>query len=758
MPDFTDSFCERCGTRYAFVGDAPKGPSLKGARVLAKGLRNFVLTDGQSLSDSLEAARYEDSHESSTRITEAFRRTFNFCMECRQYACERCWNAGAGACLSCVPLAESEPPSMPAPTPSIFAAGPLAQAAPPVVHTTPEQPPAAAEWSLFTDASKPERAPLWAAREAPETPGVPASPDLASPGPAFSEWGAEPKLEPAAPLAWPAVDLQEAAAAAAAGSNGKNGDGPARRQVDPEAANLWPIADQIAPEMALTAEELSIIQAQLSQAAPVAREPLVIQREAAPQAEAAPSAEAAPQAEAAPPLLEHTPTWWNRRPADDDADGSAAWNLDNAWARDDEIVSGPSPEPAPAELVLADGPESIGADEAWAAEPIAEDEAPALSPHLLRRTLTATVLPTLASMTPRPTVPEPSGLVARLFGQRTSDEAVGAAPRGASRKSGPVADPWPHATRWSERPAEGRHWRPETETPRAETWTSETPIQDVTPEYIEAPAPAAAPAGTFPAAAEARAAVPSEPTPTSRSQPIAPTAPVAPAAAHVDLDSRSAAALRLSAVESAASYLAPDPGPAETFTPAAQVTLDPEAAPAQPADTLFHLPAVKPERRRAPQREPAWIRARREATESASAPEPETAEFVPAEAAPAAPAPAAPAMPVAQPAAAAPQAVPAPPQRPAPEAPAAPPATAWPPLGASWPSREDPTAPWPAPDAPAVPAIVAAAQVPTPTIAEMWAQSSQEVVNRGSVRVCGSCALPVSTKARFCRRCGSPQG
>jgi hypothetical protein len=702
MPDLTDSFCERCGTRYAFGADAPKGPSLKGARVLAKGLRNFVLTDGQSLSDSLEAARLDDSHESSTRITEAFHRTFNFCMQCRQYACEHCWNAEAGACLSCVPLAESELPSMPAPTTSIFAARPPAQAAPPVVRTTPEKPPAAAEWSLFTDASKPEPTPLWAAREAPETPGVPASPDLASPGPAFFEWGAEPKLEPAAPLAWPAVDLQEAAAAAAASSNGKNGDGLAHRQVDPEAASLWPIADQIAPEMTLTAEELSIVQTQVSQTAPVAREPLDNRPGAAPQVEAAPSAAAAPQVEAAPPLIEHTPTWWSRRPADDEADGSAEWSLDNAWARDDEIVPGPSPEPAAAKLVLTDGSASIEADEAWDAEPIAEGEARTLSPHLIRRTLTATALPTLASMAPRPAVPDPGGLVARLFGRRTSEEAVGAAPRGASRKGGAAADPWPHATRWSERPTEGRHWWPETEAPRAETWTSETPIQDMMPEYIEAPASAAAP---------------SETTSTSRPEPIAPTAPVAPAAAHVDLDS-----------------------PVETFTPAAQVKLDPEAAPAQPADTLFHLPAVEPERQHPPQREPAWIRAQREATESASAQEPETVEFIPAEAAPAAPAPAAPPLPVAQPAA------------------AAPPATAWPPLGASWPSREDPTAPWPAPDARSVPAIVAAAQIPTPTIAEMWAQSSQEVVNRGSVRVCGSCALPVSTKARFCRRCGSPQG
>ena len=103
MADLTDSFCERCGTRYSFTETAQKGFSLKGARVLAKGLRNFVLTDGQSMSDAIENARLETSTETSSRVTEAFHATFNFCMECRQYACSNCWNVKVGACLSCAP-------------------------------------------------------------------------------------------------------------------------------------------------------------------------------------------------------------------------------------------------------------------------------------------------------------------------------------------------------------------------------------------------------------------------------------------------------------------------------------------------------------------------------------------------------------------------------------------------------------------------------------------------------------------------------
>ena len=34
---------------------------------------------------------------------DAFHRTFNFCMSCRQYTCENCWNEPEGRCLSCAP-------------------------------------------------------------------------------------------------------------------------------------------------------------------------------------------------------------------------------------------------------------------------------------------------------------------------------------------------------------------------------------------------------------------------------------------------------------------------------------------------------------------------------------------------------------------------------------------------------------------------------------------------------------------------------
>jgi len=84
------------------------------------------------------------------------------------------------------------------------------------------------------------------------------------------------------------------------------------------------------------------------------------------------------------------------------------------------------------------------------------------------------------------------------------------------------------------------------------------------------------------------------------------------------------------------------------------------------------------------------------------------------------------------------------------------PPVSWPPFGASWPAPDAHRGTWPGPAAP-LPAVVAARQAQPQFPTEMWAQSSQEVMSRGNVRVCHRCTLPVSTQARFCRRCGTQQ-
>src|ERR1035437_1561587 len=109
MPELTDSYCERCGIRHVFSSSGSKGISIKGARVLFKGLKSFVLNDGQSMGDSITTARLEDDNGDSSRMTEAFYKAFHFCMTCRQYACDNCWNAQVGACFSCAPQVDSAP-------------------------------------------------------------------------------------------------------------------------------------------------------------------------------------------------------------------------------------------------------------------------------------------------------------------------------------------------------------------------------------------------------------------------------------------------------------------------------------------------------------------------------------------------------------------------------------------------------------------------------------------------------------------------
>jgi hypothetical protein len=99
----TESFCERCGTRYTFESARPK-TRLKGVKVLSLGLKNFVLSDETSLDEAMAAARSEADRELTAHQLDAFHKTFNFCMSCRQYTCPNCWNETDARCLSCSPL------------------------------------------------------------------------------------------------------------------------------------------------------------------------------------------------------------------------------------------------------------------------------------------------------------------------------------------------------------------------------------------------------------------------------------------------------------------------------------------------------------------------------------------------------------------------------------------------------------------------------------------------------------------------------
>jgi hypothetical protein len=72
MPEIlTESFCERCGTRYTFESARPRVP-LKGMKVLSRGLKNFVLSDGTTMDEAMAAARNETDRELTAHQLDAF--------------------------------------------------------------------------------------------------------------------------------------------------------------------------------------------------------------------------------------------------------------------------------------------------------------------------------------------------------------------------------------------------------------------------------------------------------------------------------------------------------------------------------------------------------------------------------------------------------------------------------------------------------------------------------------------------------------
>src|SRR4051812_25892953 len=118
MPEIlTESFCERCGTRYTFESAAPRKTRRLGrVKTLSKGLKNYVLTDDLAMDEAMAAARGDEEREATSQQLDAFHATFNFCMNCRQYTCGNCWNQAEGRCLTCAPHLGQE--ILPAPFPA----------------------------------------------------------------------------------------------------------------------------------------------------------------------------------------------------------------------------------------------------------------------------------------------------------------------------------------------------------------------------------------------------------------------------------------------------------------------------------------------------------------------------------------------------------------------------------------------------------------------------------------------------------------
>ena len=103
MPEaLTESFCERCGTRYEFPAPAKLG-TLRKTRGLVSGFKNYIMSQ-DALSDTIEDAMRSEEETLASHQLEAFHAAFNFCINCRQYACTNCWNESAGRCRTCVPI------------------------------------------------------------------------------------------------------------------------------------------------------------------------------------------------------------------------------------------------------------------------------------------------------------------------------------------------------------------------------------------------------------------------------------------------------------------------------------------------------------------------------------------------------------------------------------------------------------------------------------------------------------------------------
>lgn len=102
----TESFCERCGTRYEFKAPTRLNP-LRKTRGFIGGLKNY-LTSQDALSDAMgDAMRTEEDQLAAAQL-EAFHESFNFCIGCRQYTCLNCWNDTEGRCRSCAPVAGTD--------------------------------------------------------------------------------------------------------------------------------------------------------------------------------------------------------------------------------------------------------------------------------------------------------------------------------------------------------------------------------------------------------------------------------------------------------------------------------------------------------------------------------------------------------------------------------------------------------------------------------------------------------------------------
>lgn len=259
----TESFCERCGTRYTFEASERRRGGTSRLRVLSLGLRTFIANDDTSLAEAMAAARSDEERAIAARQMDAFHRTFNFCFSCRQYICANCWNDLAGTCLTCNPLEVAQYER----SASLDEVPPFAEDGVGPVPAAPEVPAASPGMTAFV-AEGPAAAADSVADRAFEAP-------TAAPGPApllrpRLEATARPRTGTAAPGSGAqAADAEPAVTTAAAEPSSANA-GSAAPSLEEEANVGASLADAMSADE-LTADELQTVREALG-AGPIAED------------------------------------------------------------------------------------------------------------------------------------------------------------------------------------------------------------------------------------------------------------------------------------------------------------------------------------------------------------------------------------------------------------------------------------------------------------------------------------------------------
>lgn len=95
--------CERCHTRFVLALSGRKLSPSNEVRAALEAARNTALHRDGSYAQNLTEATRRIGQVIADAEYERFRRSFNFCHNCRQFVCSDCWNDTQRQCLTCAP-------------------------------------------------------------------------------------------------------------------------------------------------------------------------------------------------------------------------------------------------------------------------------------------------------------------------------------------------------------------------------------------------------------------------------------------------------------------------------------------------------------------------------------------------------------------------------------------------------------------------------------------------------------------------------